>query len=289
MATAPSGLSATSTGTSIDIVWTNEDVYTAIEVWRIIEGDASWTIMVTLGTFDESWTDTETFDNKSATYKVRGDTLVGYTDYSNEDSATLFSDTETDICSISDSKTEGVSSVCTDVCSVVDSKTEGVSSTCTDTCNVTDSQAGSQSVKSLFVFYWGTSDGYVHTYSDAYKSDNGASILSSWRSKTTDFSELEPSLAGKWKTVYRIKVLYRDLESSTPAIVSISNDCGSTWTSYTKNLGTATLATQSRDYWVTPMTGEFFEFKIEFPSTDKTFQFLGFEIEFEPFGERVDL
>jgi len=287
---APSNVQIFYYPTYSQVGWTNEDAYDHVVIWRKV-GSADYASYDTIIYPTDYYNDYDIdYSSDRIYYKLKAyrEPYVP-SDFSDEVSLARYADTISETCDVSDSKNEGVSNTVSDTCSVSTSYNEGLSSFIIDTCNVTDSVSGSRSVKSLFVFYFGSDAGVAYTYSGDYKADYSDSILSSWRSKTTDFSELDPSLARRWKTVYRIRVLFRDLETTTPAIVSVSNDCGMTWAQYTKNIGTGTLASSSRDYWITPITGEFFEFKIEFPSTNKTFQFLGFEIEFEPFGERVDL
>jgi hypothetical protein len=142
----------------------------------------------------------------------------------------------------------------------------------------------SQSIKTNYAHYLGDITGKVYEFSREYLSFNGASINSYWTSKVTDFSELDLSLFGKWKTVYWTKIKYVDKAASTPLILSISVDNGA-WVPLTQQyIGVGDNGFKDA-YFHTVKTGKYFQFKVEWPSADKTFQFTGIEVALKALGE----
>ena len=160
------------------------------------------------------------------------------------------------------------------------------SNTVTDTITMTTALSSSQTIKTDYAYYLGADSGPVYEYSPDYTGDNLSSIVSSWRSKATDFSELNIKFAGIWKTVYRFSVWYVDLSSGLNLTAYVSTDGGTTWSSSSASAGTASNATARKDFFFIK-SGEFFEFKIESASSDKKFQIIAMQAEFEPFGEVV--
>lgn len=165
--------------------------------------------------------------------------------------------------------------------------TESITSsdTITETITVTDQVSDSQTVATDFAYYIASTDGKVFIYDSAYKSDNSVSILSSWESKVTDFSDAYPEAVGKWKTIYRIPITYVDKEANLTVIVSVSTDGGATWTTSAKyTVGTGDGMTKDT-YFDFIKTGQYFKFRIELPSANKIFQLLGMGVEFLPCGD----
>jgi len=292
---APTNLSVTRNGTQNDLSWTNGESYTSIWVWRQVTPGRDWEqySWIENGTAT-SYSDPAANDYENAVYAYK---LVAYTFTEILESAEFYTgyflDTVIDeVKAITQTPGEvvGLSDTITDIVTALTGTSEqiGMSDTITDIVSVSTSDQGAASVKTDFGYYWGTSNGYIYTYSATYKSDNGASILSMWRSKTVDFSELNIKFANQYKTVYRVSLQYVDLDANTPVSVSISTNGGSTWTSSTTvNIGTGLLNVANKDFWFTGVCGQFFDFKVEFPSTDKTFQLISMFIDFEPWGEVV--
>ncbi len=184
-------------------------------------------------------------------------------------SPTSFEDTIVETINITESLTEAISS----------------SDTITETITVTDQVSDSQTCRTDFAYYIASTDGKVYVYDEVYKSDNGISILSSWESKVTDFGDVYPEAVGKWKTIYRVPITYVDKEANLTMVVSVSTDGGATWTSSTKyDVGTGNGMTKDT-YFDFIKTGQYFKFKIELPSANKTFQLIGMGVDFIPCGE----
>lgn len=288
---APSSVQIFYYPTYIEVGWTNEDTYDNVVIHRKV-GDADYASYDTITYPTDYYRDTDMKTNTMVKYKLKAyrspyvpsdfSSEVGYVDERITDTIGVSSATPSEVLGLTDTITDTIS-LLTGTGEVV-----GMRDTITDTIGVSTSEQEAATISSNFGYFIGTMDGYVHTYSSAYKSDNGASILSSWRSKTVDFSELNIKFAMMYKTVYRVSIQYVDLESSTPVIVSISTNGGSTWTSSnTVTIGTGLLNTANKDFWFTGVCGQFFDFKIEFPSTNKTFQLVGIQVEFEPWGDVV--
>jgi len=121
-------------------------------------------------------------------------------------------------------------------------------------------------------------------YNKNYKSDAGSSIVSSWRSKTTDFTEQYPDLINQFYTVYGARLIYVDKIADTPVTLYYSTDGGVTWTPVgTNTVGTGNGATKSTEFYFIE-TSNFWDFKIESGSTDKEFQWVALELDFMPRG-----
>lgn len=141
----------------------------------------------------------------------------------------------------------------------------------------------SVSVKDNFKIYLASAEGRIFTFDKAYLSDDGATIVSRWRSKTLDFADQIPECHDAFKTVNNVKLFYKDLTTTTPVTVFVSTDSGQTWEWVSKNLGTGTDAILSADFEFLK-TGEFFVFAIEHSSTNKEFMWLKAEIDVTPGG-----
>lgn len=146
-----------------------------------------------------------------------------------------------------------------------------------------DTVYDSVSVKDNFKYYLASAEGKIFTYDKDYLSDDGATIVSRWRSKTLDFVDQIPACHDAFKTVNSVKLFYKDLTTTTPVTISVSTDSGQTWEWVTKNLGTGTDAILSADFEFLK-TGEFFVFAIEHSSTNKEFMWLKAEINVTPGG-----
>lgn len=293
MPSAPTNLTVTYHTDHIDLQWSANGPHMEQYVWRFVNPGEGWNLYATVGGSDTTYEDTGMwYDNAVYSYKIIAfgfpdePTDIEYTGiYSDtvSDTVTVSSITPTEVLGIADTVSDTIT-----VWSLTPVEIVGMLDTVTDTVTVTDSQTGSQSLKTDYAYYWGTEAGVSHCFDPGYKSDNGVSILSMWRSKVIDFGELRMDLSAKWKTIYRISIQYVDLVTETPVIVSISTNGGSTWTSSTTTyVGTGSLATSNKDFHFTGICGQYFDVKIEYPSTDKTFQLISMDVYFEPYGEVV--
>lgn len=146
----------------------------------------------------------------------------------------------------------------------------------------------SVSIKDDFKYYLASSEGKIFTYSGDYLSDDGSVILSRWRSKTLDFSDQLPQCLDRMKEVTGVKLIYKDITSSTNVTVYVSSDGGATWEHETKLLGTGTGEILSATYHFIK-TGEYFIFAIEHASTDKEFMWLRMEADVVPLGPYIEI
>jgi hypothetical protein len=137
-------------------------------------------------------------------------------------------------------------------------------------------------------YYWGSEGGTIHRYLNTTYGDAGNAITSSWTSKVFDFSDMSAELANCRKTVYSVRLYYFDSASSVHTTIKVSTDGGATWTSRTKSIGTGNNREKTQDFDFI-LDGDNFQFKIEHSSADKTFQWTGMRVEFEPGGDSMDL
>ncbi len=205
----------------------------------------------------------------------------------------VYTDIVTATCTASDLVTTAHTAVetSTATCTASDLATNNIVAlaTTTATCTASDAVYTSQTIKTDFAYYWGTADGYVHVTSAAYLSDNGISINSSWTSKTIDFAENDSENTGRWKTLYRIEYLYKEDYTAVPTIFKVSTDGGTTWTTQSKTWGDSGDGRVEHGHYHWNKTGQFFVVKIEWPSTDKGFQFLGFDMVYEPGADQYEV
>ena len=292
----PTGLTLTLYATVNTVTWTNEDDY-------------DWVVLLK-GYGDEAVSDYDTKDGPmvSGTQTSYDDpqlapynTPVKYavqayrnpydpSDVSSEVTQTRFVDTITDTVNVSDGQTNtmAMSVTLTDTVAVSDSATTACQFTVvlTDTINVSETTASGASIKSDFEYYWGTATGLVNLTNDSKLSDSDTSITADWTSKAIDCAEMDPNNTGRWKALYKVKYLGRDITSDTPVVIKVSNDGGSTWTTKEKYVGDdGDGRTVSKDFHYIE-TGQFFTVKIEWASTDKEFQFLGLMMDFDDNGEQ---
>ena len=157
--------------------------------------------------------------------------------------------------------------------------------TVTGTINLTASTSGAKTLKTDYAYYFGTTNGTTHIYSDTYKGDAGVVISCKYETKDTDFAEQDQPSNDKWKTIYAVKLFYEDKSASTEISLSVSPDGGVTWpVSQTQILGTGSDTRKDTTfYFIT--SGQFFRFKVSSGSASTTFKLLGMEIEYQDAGE----
>lgn len=133
-------------------------------------------------------------------------------------------------------------------------------------------------------YYFGSYDGKVYAESDVYKSDNGTDISAYWLSKQTDFADEDIACLNVFKTVYGVKLWYKDIQANVPVTVGVSNDGGVTWDTLTKTLGNGDEKMKTSLYHFI-ITGNTFQFKIMNDSNDDIFQWTALEVQYEIGGE----
>jgi hypothetical protein len=275
--------------------WTNNDTYDEIHIWRSLGGEGS-SYYATVSGSNTGYDDYSVgSNNTSYEYKLKA--------YRDPYLPSPFSDTAT-LSRYKDILSETVTLATTlyDPTAFLDAISDTITPTVTYTDKVTYLDAvsdtitigdvigsfGTVTIRSDTQYIIGDSTGELYIYGPAYTSDNGDSIASIWTSKTWDGSEQGVELSGNWKTIYKITHYYSDKSSATPVEFSISDDGGTTWDSQTKYVGTGTGKIDSTDYHVLS-TGQFFQFRVTWTSTDKTFQFLGFNVVYEVMSDQFEV
>lgn len=249
-------------------------------------------------------------------FKVRAINTYTNSDYSGEVTATTlnhYTDSVSDTVTATDSisvinvflynlgDSVSVSDGVTDSCSFVDSIDDSVSlsdavttvvsfvDSVSDTVTTTDVIADSQSIRMDYDYYWGSTSGYVYRNGEDLLSDASAAITSTWTSKTIDFAEDNSDNTGRWKTVYKMEYVYKEDDTDVPTTISISNDGGVTWTAQTKYIGDYGDGRIEHAHWFWNKTGQFFIVKVVWSSSDKEFQFLGFDMIYDDQGEQFEV
>jgi len=129
-------------------------------------------------------------------------------------------------------------------------------------------------------YYITDEDGEVYLFGD-YQGDGGNPITCYFRTKKLDFSDQFPELKDKWTSIDSVKVRYKDLSSSTPITVYISDDGGVTWVSRTRLLGTGDKKVKEAEFHFLDkenITSQFFTLKIECVSSTHKFEIHGIKI-----------
>lgn len=288
----PTGFTLTIVGDVNRLSWTNVETDPAsyVSIAKKAENESTFYGLADVAYPGNSYDDTATtgYDNVALQYYLRT-FLYPYEESpaTSTLSITRWADTKTDTASVADAAPTEVhnqlSSV-SDTVTVSDLATAVTkwASTVTDTVTASDSMTDAQIIKTTFAHYMGMYDGTVHTVSGDYLSDNGTSITSTWETIETNLG-----LPTAYKTVYKVTLRYVDKSASTPIAVMLSNDGGVSWQGTSKSVGTADGKTHTRSYWFNE-SGEYFKFKVECASTDKEFQVIGLDVEFEPGGETVE-
>ncbi len=157
----------------------------------------------------------------------------------------------------------------------------------TATATLTSSVYEDATVHLDYAYYLAGGSYNVFVYSEAYRNDDNHNMSCQWYSKTLDFSEMDNGLANKWKTVYAVDYSFVDLVANTRVCISVSTDGGLTWKDQvTQYVGTGTGGTGHQHFYFNE-TGQHFTFRVEWPSSDEYFQFLGLDIEFDVAGDRI--
>jgi hypothetical protein len=148
-----------------------------------------------------------------------------------------------------------------------------------DTITLSDSTALSVSADPTIRYYFGTYDGKVYAEDSAYKGDAGESIDAYWESKETDFAEESADSLDRFKTVYKIRLWYVDISSTTAVVtMSIKADGGATWTEISENVGGSGDDTNKcKDFYIIK-SGHTFKFRVEHDSSSNEFQWTAIEV-----------
>ena len=273
--TAPSGLTATSASTSqIDLSWTNNDTYDGIDVERKVDGGSYSLYESELSGSATSYSDTSISVNVRYWYRISGYTTIPSqrSDYSNEANAASWSESHSETLTWSDTETANIAAT----------------QSTTETLTWSDFHATSQTIKTNYGYYCGSSDGKIYEYSADSLSDAGTNILAYWQSKRLDFADQYVEDIDKFKTVYKVQLKYVDLTADTPITVYVSGDGGVTWEYVYKAIGTGNEKTKTADFHFM-LNAEMFTIKVESSSTDKKFQLLGIYVYYSPCGEYFEI
>lgn len=278
MASAPTGLSVTSTSSSgATVEWTNVGTYLFIELQYKHEYLGWTTESASIRRTTTSYEFTGMLPNVKYTFRVRGQdtTTEEWSDWSNTDFTTCAVDTVV--------KTLNFSGSITDIIG-----TTAVTETVTKTIEFSGYSREAGSISTTYAYYVADSVGNVYLYSGDYNSDGGTAIPCLWQSKQTNFVDQFKELENRYKNVHFVRLYYVDLDTTTPVSVKISNDGGATWAkSVTKNLGTGDGKDKSSDFFFNdgPVAGQFFTVVVETAATDKRFQLTGVGLLFDAGGE----
>ena len=288
---APSNLYIASTGPLAHTVfWQNNDLYDSLEIYYHQNG-GTYSKLADLAADTESYDDTSTSGVVTG-YKARGYIAAkGYSNFSNAETVVHYVDSTTVSISVTPAQANtfdgggGGPAHYEDVIVVnIGVGVEGgdigtggdFDDTSTNNIGITTLVMDSQTLKTDYKYYLGTSNGQVNEYDKDYLSDNGFSIDSYWRSKAIASFDVFPSLYSNWMTLYQASIRYVDLIANTPIILSVSTDGGIHWeSSTTREVGIGDGMVKE-EYFYFIKTGAIFEFKIESPSPNKKFQIIGF-------------
>jgi len=127
----------------------------------------------------------------------------------------------------------------------------------------------------------------LYLFDTSYKADNDKSIKSFYRTKRLDFTDQDGEALNQWKTIDKVQLTYRDLDADTPVTVYVSDDGGVNWVSTSRTIGTGDKKTKTADFYFMDeerITSQFFTFKIECDSLNKTFEWNALSVYYEPRG-----
>lgn len=291
--TAPTIGTASQSGSTVTAPWTRVgSVPDYWNVYRDVDG-GGFSVIATRSAGSSAYDDGSATHGTTVKYKI-GSVISGYPEGVSSESNSVvvvssFTDTITDTVTVSDGQTNTFlpTDTITDTVTAYTDTTDqaNYTSTVTDTVTASDSVGSAQTLKTDFTYYIGTEVGAIYEQSLDYQYDDTATsgstvegaIVPVWYSKTIDCAENNEENTGKWKTLYRIEYIYRDW-GSVPVSIHASNDGGATWTTKTKTIGGSNSGKTEHAHFHFNMTGQFFIFKIEWPSSTADFQFLGMDM-----------
>ena len=162
------------------------------------------------------------------------------------------------------------------------------SDTFTEAFSLSDYLLDSESIRTNYAYYLGSSTGDVYEYAEDYKGYAGDAIESRWESKEIDFSDQLPRLHGFFKTIYGARLYYVDLDADTQVGIGYSTDGGATWTMETKTIGTGSGVFGTVDFHFMVTTYNL-RIAIVHSSADKRFQWTGCKLMVASAGEFFEL
>ena len=259
----------------VTLTWVdNSDNETGFEVYSGIAG-AAYALLTTTAAEVETYVVTGLTASTPYWFKIRAVNAAANSEYSaqvsaftNQAAATLANTGHQDILII-----DRVSAEVTKHKDVTTITTVTVSDVLTSTFEIIATDAGTHKI-------------------DTTHADNGYPISSYIRTKDLDFTDQYPDLAGMVKTVKKFRLLYEDVDASTPVTVYVSNDGGANWGICANTIGTGDGTTKYADFYFMNsdyVTGLNFTFKVESLSTTTDFLWLAFEIEFMVRGEAFNV
>lgn len=134
--------------------------------------------------------------------------------------------------------------------------------------------------------------GYLRKIDCTENNDIDKPMSCYWRSKLIDPAEsFGKEYDGWWFQVDMVRLLYEDIDSSTPVTIHVSKDGGVNWIWQHREIGTGNDKEKSADYHFLSkdLVGQFFVFKIECVSTTKDFRWIGLEVDFIPRGPYFEI
>lgn len=134
-------------------------------------------------------------------------------------------------------------------------------------------------------------DGAIYKI-DTSHADAGYPVSSYIRTKDLDFTDQHPDISGMVKTIRKLRLIYEDIDASTPITAYISNDGGANWSTSFTTAGTGDGRVKTQDFYFMNseyVTGLNFTFRVDCLSTTKTFLWLAFEIDFLVRGEHFNV
>ena len=158
----------------------------------------------------------------------------------------------------------------------------------TGTLSLSALSGASQSIRTDWAMFLGSSTGKVYDYNPDALSDDGVAVGAIWQSKQTDLADQVPEMADQWKNLWKVRLVYVDKTASTNVTVYVSVDGGESWSSRMKSLGTGDGTTKSADfYFILPF--EFLDVKVEHASDANEFQWAGLYVYWTPAGEHFEI
>ena len=130
---------------------------------------------------------------------------------------------------------------------------------------------------------------YITTENKIVKlSEPETSMECYYRTKSLDFTDQFPELINQWTEIDRIDIVYRDIDTSTPLSIHLSNDDGVTWVSKHTTIGNGDKKTKIEPFYfkdTAVVFGKLFVLKIESTSSNKNFELLQIRIHIIPRAE----
>ena len=123
--------------------------------------------------------------------------------------------------------------------------------------------------------------GQLYQYRRDLKGDNTQVMTCVFRTKRIDFSDQDKEALGRWKTVYRIRLIYVDNVTATIYNIYYRTDSTSSWTPIGgESCGNGSKLIKTNDFDII-IAGDQFEFYVTESSSDKTSQIIGLDIFYE--------